>query len=86
MLPEQIPDYAADQRTEVRTVSVSVNDQSYAVTETTTLTQLLDKFAPGMTKGVAVAINDVVVARSGWLTRYLSDGDRVLIIQATQGG
>jgi thiamine biosynthesis protein ThiS len=35
---------------------------------------------------VAVAVNDAVVPRSGWLTRPLADGDQVLVIQATQGG
>jgi len=36
--------------------------------------------------GVAVAVNDGVVPRSGWESRALADGDRVLVIRATQGG
>ena len=37
-------------------------------------------------KGVAIAINDEVVPRSTWPARPLADGERILVIQATQGG
>ncbi|MDF3058273.1 MAG: hypothetical protein K0R17_2488, partial [Rariglobus sp.] len=30
--------------------------------------------------------NDAVVPRSPWPTRPLADGERILVIQATQGG
>ena len=36
--------------------------------------------------GVAVAVNDGVVPRPQWTARSLNDGDRVLVIRATQGG
>ena len=36
--------------------------------------------------GVAVAINDDVVPRGQWPTRFLRDGDRVEIVTAVQGG
>lgn len=71
---------------EARVITVRVNDKSLAVADTTTLTQLLDELGLSASKGVAVAINDAVVPRSGWLTHRLADGDHVLVIQATQGG
>lgn len=71
---------------EARAMTVRVNDKSLAVADTTTLTQLLDELGLSASKGVAVAINDAVVPRSGWLTQRLADGDQVLVIQATQGG
>jgi sulfur carrier protein len=37
-------------------------------------------------KGVAIAINDEVVPRSAWSVRRLVENDRILVIQATQGG
>ncbi len=37
-------------------------------------------------RGVAVAVNGAVAPRSTWATRPLAEGDRVLVIQATQGG
>lgn len=36
--------------------------------------------------GVAVAVNDVVIAAARWATTPLFEGDRVLVIQAAQGG
>lgn len=36
--------------------------------------------------GVAVAVNDAVVPRGRWEALALAEGDRVLIIRATQGG
>lgn len=37
-------------------------------------------------QGIAVAINDTVVPKNDWATRYIQSRDRVLIISATQGG
>ncbi len=36
--------------------------------------------------GVAVAVNDQVVTRSGWDATLLQDGDRLEIVEAVQGG
>jgi sulfur carrier protein len=37
-------------------------------------------------EGIAVAINDEVVSRTGWSTITLTDDDRVEVVQAVQGG
>lgn len=37
-------------------------------------------------KGIAVAVNAVVVTRSAWSDTALLDGDRVDIVTAVQGG
>lgn len=47
--------------------------------------ELLDQMAMP-TRGIAVAVNSVVVARSAWANRMLQEEDKVLIIQAAQGG
>ena len=65
---------------------LSVNDKPHHIASTATLLQLLDELALASTKGVAVAINDAVVSRLHWPLQRRADGDRVLIIQATQGG
>jgi sulfur carrier protein len=67
-------------------VTVCVNDKSMTLSGTTSLTQLLAELGLSAANGVAVAINDAVVARSAWDERHLADGDQVLVIQATQGG
>jgi len=36
--------------------------------------------------GVAVAVNDVIVPASRWSATLLSANDRILVIQAAQGG
>jgi len=37
-------------------------------------------------RGVAVAVNGEVVPRAAWTTTVLSEGDRVEVLTATQGG
>jgi len=56
-------------------------------TEEETLQKLLRVFdLKGSEKGVAVAVNDAVVAREQWSDYRLNAEDRVEIIRATQGG
>lgn len=40
----------------------------------------------GRIEGVAVARNDAVVPRSEWAETFVSDGDRIEILVAVQGG
>jgi sulfur carrier protein len=37
-------------------------------------------------RGIAVAVNDRVVRRSDWRDHRVEAGDRIEVIQATQGG
>ena len=37
-------------------------------------------------KGIAVALNNVVVPNTTWEEQSLNDGDKILIISASQGG
>lgn len=50
------------------------------------LAALLQQEVPGLSQGVAVAVNNVVVPRSEWPDTRLHDADNILIITATQGG
>lgn len=47
---------------------------------------LLEVLEIEQTDGLAVALNDRVVHRGDWGEATVSDGDRVEIIRATQGG
>ncbi|MFH8249322.1 sulfur carrier protein ThiS [Microbacterium sp. B2969] len=40
----------------------------------------------GVTLGIAVAVNAVVVPRAGWDAEEFADGDVVEVVSATQGG
>jgi sulfur carrier protein len=67
-------------------MTVFVNDQPRALVADAKLADLLRELGLAERKGVAIAINDEVVPRSTWPTRALADGERILVIQATQGG
>jgi sulfur carrier protein len=67
-------------------MNVRVNDKPHAIANGAALPQLLGELGLAERRGVAVAVNDAVVPRSTWPTYALAEGDRVLVIQATQGG
>jgi sulfur carrier protein len=65
-------------------MKVTVNDEAVEVTEDTTVAALLDHLGYPE-KGIAVAIDWSVLPRSEWDTT-LSDGARVEVVTAVQGG
>ncbi len=66
---------------------IFVNDEPREVgSGEATVTALMGASGLPSLDGVAVAVNDGVVPRSQWPRRTLIDGDRVLVIRATQGG
>ena len=67
-------------------MTVFVNDQPRVLATGAQLADLLRELGLAERKGVAIAINDEVVPRSTWPTRALGEGERILVIQATQGG
>ncbi len=67
-------------------MTVFVNDQPHIFATDTALVDLLRERGLADRKGVAIAINDEVVPRSTWPVRALAEGERILVIQATQGG
>jgi sulfur carrier protein len=67
-------------------MTIRVNDQPRAVADAATLQDLLVALALAERRGLAVAVNDEVVPRGAWPKRPLAESDRVLVIQATQGG
>ncbi len=38
------------------------------------------------TRGIAVAVNNIVISKSDWNNYELNDKDKITIIKATQGG
>jgi len=65
---------------------VLVNDRGRMVPTGTTVRSLLEELGLLERKGVALAVNGAVVSRAQWPSWALQAADRVLIIQATQGG
>ncbi len=65
---------------------IHVNDTERDVPAAATLADLARELGLAERRGVAVALNDAVIPRAAWPAHTLADGDRVLVIQATQGG
>jgi sulfur carrier protein len=65
---------------------VYVNGVDRIVTGGTGLMSLLEEMALVGRHGLAVAVNDEVVPRAHWADRGLQECDRILVIQASQGG
>ena len=65
---------------------ISVNDETREIPEGSTLSNLLTSLALEDLRGWAVAINEQVIPSEEMNTRKLFEGDRILLIQATQGG
>ncbi|MEE4491278.1 sulfur carrier protein ThiS [Streptomyces sp. BE230] len=66
-------------------VSVSVNGEVLAVAPGTTLDVLVASLTSAPS-GVAAALNETVVPRGQWPAAALTDGDRVEVLTAVQGG
>ena len=68
-------------------MELRVNGETRQIDEGATLVDLLAHLdiSPDAT-GIAVAVNETVVARESWRSRALADGDTVEIIRAVQGG
>lgn len=51
-----------------------------------TIQELLDLELPSKQNGIAVAINQKIIAKNNWDSFLLNQNDEILIITATQGG
>ncbi|WP_406449228.1 sulfur carrier protein ThiS [Streptomyces sp. NBC_00876] len=71
--------------TEPPALSVSVNGEAVSVVAGTTLDALVATLT-GAPSGVAAALNETVVPRGQWSAAALTDGDRVEVLTAVQGG
>ncbi|MFF3941183.1 sulfur carrier protein ThiS [Streptomyces phaeofaciens] len=66
-------------------VTISVNGERREVASGTALDSVVRSLTPAPS-GVAAALNETVVPRARWSDTALSDGDRVEVLTAVQGG
>ncbi|MGW3102005.1 sulfur carrier protein ThiS [Streptomyces sp. NPDC001100] len=66
-------------------MNVSVNGEPRVIPLGTALDALVRTLAPSPS-GVAAALNETVVPRAEWPSTSLSEGDRVEVLTAVQGG
>ncbi|MEV5526587.1 sulfur carrier protein ThiS [Streptomyces prunicolor] len=66
-------------------MNISVNGEHQEIAPGTPLDVLVRSLAPAPS-GVAAALNEIVVPRAEWPSTSLSEGDRVEVLTAVQGG
>ncbi|NUS27751.1 MAG: sulfur carrier protein ThiS [Streptomyces sp.] len=66
-------------------MNISVNGEPRQFAPGTALDAVVRALTPAPS-GVAAALNETVVPRAQWPTTALSDGDRVEVLTAVQGG
>jgi sulfur carrier protein len=64
---------------------LTVNGETRDLPAGTSVAVLVAQITPAV-RGVAVAVNGAVVPRSTWESAGLSEGDRVEVLTAAQGG
>lgn len=67
-------------------VEVTVNGETKHFENAITIVQLLESLVLKDLKGIAVAVNELVVPRSVWSSREICPADNIIIIKATAGG
>ncbi len=67
-------------------MKVLLNDETRELNGKATVGSLLEEIELTALAGWAVAVNEEVIAKDETLDYELSEGDRVILIQATQGG
>ncbi|MDN3596041.1 sulfur carrier protein ThiS [Zunongwangia endophytica] len=66
-------------------ITVNVNNQNHSFKEPVKLLELLEQLNI-QASGVAVAINNEIISKLKWEHTLLEEGNKVLVIRATQGG
>ncbi|AHM61329.1 thiamine biosynthesis sulfur transfer protein [Flammeovirgaceae bacterium 311] len=67
-------------------MEVLVNNQTINTPASCTINKLLPLLGISDTRGIAVAVNEQVIAKASWPTYELLPEDKVMLIKATQGG
>ncbi|TRX66114.1 sulfur carrier protein ThiS [Carboxylicivirga sp. M1479] len=67
-------------------MNITINGQANDMPQNSTIAEVLQHIKQIQTGGIAVAINDTVVPKGKWATSQVAEGDKILIIKASQGG
>ncbi|MFM2225668.1 MAG: hypothetical protein RJA07_1870 [Bacteroidota bacterium] len=67
-------------------MQIEINNEIKTITENFSAQQVFELLQIPNTNGYALAINNTVVPKSKWTETILKENDKVLVIQATQGG
>ena len=67
-------------------MKILLNDENYEIAENTSITMLFQKLGKKDFRGWAVAVNGNIIPKHDFEKTFLCEEDRVIFIQATQGG
>ena len=67
-------------------MTIYVNNEPRKLTAPTTLQDILPAAGVQSVRGLAIAVNNQVIARTTWNAYALKAGDRITLIRASKGG
>ncbi|WP_257666501.1 sulfur carrier protein ThiS [Parapedobacter tibetensis] len=67
-------------------MEVVINQQAVTIKPQSSLMEVLCDYGITQAKGIAVAVNAVVIPPQKWDGTMLNPNDKIIIIKATQGG
>ncbi len=67
-------------------MEIFINNKQHNIKEQSTIKDLLLQLDITQTKGIAIAINNLVIPKEQWEQHTIVEADKVIIITATQGG
>ncbi|WP_159466877.1 sulfur carrier protein ThiS [Dyadobacter sp. 3J3] len=67
-------------------MEISINQQRTEIPERFSVEQLLSSLFTDSTKGIALAVNQIIISKSDWPIHILNPDDKITLIKATQGG
>ena len=67
-------------------MNIYVNNKAIGLSEESVIADALQSLSIAPQKGMALAVNSQVIPMQQWTTYTLSEGDKIMIIKATQGG
>jgi sulfur carrier protein len=67
-------------------MQIEINNETKTITENFSAQQVFELLQIHNTNGYAMAVNNKVIPKTKWTETLLKESDKVLVIQATQGG
>ena len=67
-------------------MTIYCNEKGFAVENGISLLLFLQQNNFTSQKGIAAAVNNRIAPQASWESHILTEGDKILIIQATKGG
>ncbi|WP_103865232.1 sulfur carrier protein ThiS [Aquimarina sp. I32.4] len=66
-------------------MTININNKQQSISENSSISIVLEQLNI-VTKGIAIAVNNEIIAKENWSKTHLQQEDQVTIIKATQGG